>query len=161
LYQALNQDIYDKWNNLKKELHQKDEIIHFRENEIYFISIGQNIGFESYGKDSLFLRPVLIYKKLSKQTFIGIPLTSKEKAGSYYFTFSYKQGKKSTAMFNQMRIFDIKRTEYYSGKISKNTAKNLSIKLQEFMNFTSSKEEDRPTRAKYNKIVAKDGNNVK
>ncbi|WP_419766453.1 MAG: type II toxin-antitoxin system PemK/MazF family toxin [Arcobacter sp.] len=161
MYQVLNQDIYDKWNNLKKKLQKKDEIIHFKENEIYFISIGQNIGFESYGKDSLFLRPVLVYKKLSKQTFIGIPLTSKEKEGSYYFSFSYKQGKKSTAMFNQMRIFDIKRTEYYSGKISKNTTRNLNIKLQEFMKFTSSKEEDRPTRAKYKSILAKDEYNVK
>jgi len=32
--------------------------------------------------------------------------------------------------------------------MNKNTMKNLKIKLKEFMNFTSSEEEDRPTRAK-------------
>ena len=149
LYAILHQDIYDEWNDLKRTLNDKKEIIRFKENEIYFISIGQNIGYESYGKDKLFLRPILVYKKLNHQTFMGIPLTSKVKNGSYFFTFNYKKDKKSTAMFNQMRVFDIKRSEYYSGKISKNTRINLDIKLKEFMRFTSSKnEEDRPTRAK-------------
>ena len=148
MYKSINQDRFDEWNCLKKSLHSKQEIIRFKEMEIYFLSIGKNIGYESYGKDDLFLRPVLVYKKLNHQTFIGIPLTSKEKVGSYYFTFNYKKDKKSTAMFNQMRVFDIKRTEYYSGKISKNTFTNLKKELKKFMNFTSSEEEDRPTRAK-------------
>jgi mRNA-degrading endonuclease toxin of MazEF toxin-antitoxin module len=148
-YKILHQDRFDEWNQLKKLLHNKKEIIKFKESEIYFLSVGENIGFETYGKSELFLRPVLIYKKLNKQTFVGIPLTSQKKEGSYYFNFSYKQGKISTAMFHQMRVFDIKRSEYYSGKISKRTMKNLKEKLKEFMNFTSSKEEeDRPTRAK-------------
>ena len=147
-YAVLYKDSFDEWNQLKKTLHNKKEIIRFKESEIYFLSIGYNVGFEAYGKSELFLRPVLVYKKLNQQTFIGIPLTSQDKDGSYYFSFSYKQGKKSTAMFHQMRVFDIKRSEYYSGKISKNTMKNLKIKLKEFMKFTSSEEEDRPTRAK-------------
>ena len=148
LYETMHKDQFDHWNTLKKSLHNKQEIIRFKEMEIYFISIGKNIGYESYGKSDLFLRPVLVYRKLNHQTFIGIPLTSKEKEGSYYFTFKYKKEKNSTAMFNQMRVFDIKRTEYYSGKISRNTLKNLNIKLKEFMKITSSNEEDRPTRAK-------------
>ena len=41
-------------------------------------------------------------------------------------------------MFNQMRVFDIKRSEYYSGKISKNTLRNLNKKLEAFFNITSS-----------------------
>lgn len=148
MYQALFQDNFDRWNSIKKQLHNKEEIIRFKEREIYFMSIGQNIGYESYGKDQLFLRPVLVYKKLSHQTFIGIPLTSREKSGSYYFTFNYKKNKSSTAMLNQMRVFDIKRSEYYSGKINKNISKKLNEKVKEFISITSSKEEDRPTRAK-------------
>ena len=148
MYEVLHQDKFDEWNKLKKTLHKKAEIIKFKEGEIYFLSIGKNVGYESYGKEKLFLRPVLIYKKLNKQTFLGIPLTSQQKEGSYYFSFRYKKEKISTAMFHQLRVFDIRRSEYYSGKISKNTMKNLHSKFQEFMNFTSSNEEDRPTRAK-------------
>ena len=149
MYEVLHQDRFDEWNRLKKQLHHKKEIIRFKELEIYFLSVGQNVGYESYGKQELFLRPVLVFRKLNSQTFLGIPLTSQEKEGSYYFTFSYKQGKKSTAMLHQMRVFDIRRSEYYSGKISKNTMKNLKKRVAEFMGITSSKkEEDRPTRAK-------------
>jgi len=148
LFNLLHKDRFDEWNTLKKKLHQKEEVIHFKEGEVYFLSVGKNIGYEVYGKAELFLRPVLVYKKLTKQTFLGIPLTSQTKEGSFYFSFNYKQGKTSTAMFHQIRVFDIKRSEYYSGKISKNTMKNLKIALKEFMKFTSSEEEDRPTRAK-------------
>jgi pseudaminic acid cytidylyltransferase len=148
MYKSLNPDVYDKWNGLKKQLHNKNEIIRFKEMEIYFMSVGHNIGNESYGKDTLFLRPVLVYKKINHSLFLGIPLTSKEKEGSYYFTFNYKKDKKSTAMLHQMRVFDIRRSEYYSGKINKNIQKNLNEKIKVFMRFTSSQEEDRPTRAK-------------
>ncbi len=138
LYQSLHKDKFDKWNSIKKKLDKK-QIINFYQGNIYFMSVGQNIGYESYGKGKLFLRPVLVYKKLSKSTFLGIPLTSKLKEGSYFFSFSYKKDKKSCAMLNQMRIFDIRRSEYLSGKINKNTYKNLEIKVKEFMKTTPSK----------------------
>lgn len=132
LYQLENPDKFDKWNILKKELNKK-EIIKFSQGNIYFMSIGKNIGMESYGKGDMFLRPVLVYKKLSKTMFLGIPLTSKIKEGSYFFTFNYKKGKSSTAMLNQMRVFDIRRSEYLSGHINKNIYKNLKIKVDDFL----------------------------
>jgi pseudaminic acid cytidylyltransferase len=139
MYEVANRDKFDDWNKIKKRLDNKKELISFYQGNIYFISIGKNIGYESLGKQELFLRPVLVYKKLSKSTFLGIPLTSKEKKGSYYFSFNYKKGITSTAMLNQMRVFDIRRSEYLSGKINKNTYKNLEKKVNEFMNVTLSK----------------------
>ena len=107
------QDKFNKWNILKQELNSVN-IRFFREREIYFISIGQNIGTETYGKQEEFLRPVLVYKKLSKYNFVGLPLTSKEKVGSYYFNFSYKKDKNSTIMLNQIKVFDARRIKYFS-----------------------------------------------
>ncbi|MEA1952984.1 MAG: type II toxin-antitoxin system PemK/MazF family toxin [Campylobacterota bacterium] len=101
------------------------------------MSIGQNIGFESYGKDELFLRPVLVYKRLSKNTFLGIPLTSKEKIGSYYFKFSYKKDKYSYASLNQLKVFDTKRIQYKSGNIKKDDFDKLKNQMEEFMKITS------------------------
>ena len=102
---------FDKWNNVKKRLEDK-EIISYKQGEIYFMSVGQNIGYEQYGKGDYFLRPVIVYKKLSRSTFLGIPLTSKQKEGSYYFSFKYKKDKISVSMLNQIRVFDIKRHKY-------------------------------------------------
>ena len=139
MHEALYPDEYDKWNGLKKQLTHKNKIINFYEGNIYFMSIGKNIGHEIYGKDQLFLRPVLVYKKLTKTTFLGIPLTSQNKEGSYFFKFSYKKDKISIALLHQIRVYDIRRSEYLSGKINKNTKKNLETKMQEFMKITSSK----------------------
>lgn len=137
MYQALNQDIYDKWNKLKKKLSTNSKLVHIRNSEIYFISIGQNIGYEAYGKDELFLRPVLVYKKLTHSTFIGIPLTSKPKTGSYYFKFSYKKDKYSYASLNQLKVFDTKRIVYKSGNINKDDFEKLKNQMKEFVDITS------------------------
>lgn len=160
MYQVLYQDDSDKWNEVKKQVNKKENI-EFYQGNIYFMSIGKNIGYESLGKNNLFLRPILVYKKLSKSTFIGIPLTSKKKEGSYYFSFNYKKDVTSTAMLNQMRVFDIRRSEYLSGKVNKNIYKNLEIKINEFMKITPSKGRGMPTRAKSKIIIPKDENNVK
>ena len=135
-YQALHQNRFDTWNSLKKGLNNKKEIIQFRQGNIYFMSVGQNIGDESYGKEKLFLRPVLVYKKLSKTTFLGIPLTSQTKEGSYYFAFNYKKDKISIAMLHQMRVFDIRRSEYYSGYIKLKDFAQLKERVIEFMKVT-------------------------
>jgi len=72
--------------------------------------------------------------KLSKETFIGIPLTSKQKEGSYYFSFNFK-GKISIAMFNQMRVFDIRRKKAFNSRISEDTFLQLKNKLKTFMDL--------------------------
>jgi len=130
---------FDEWNEVKKNLDKKEIILKFKPRDIFFMSVGQNIGYEVFGKGVDFLRPVLVYKKLSKETFIGIPLTSKIKEGTYFFTFNHKN-KKSTAMFNQIRVYDIKRAKVDYGRISYDTFIKLEIKMLEFMKVTSHEE---------------------
>lgn len=67
---------FDKWNLLKQEIHTKEITINIKEKNIYFVSIGQNIGTENYGKSDKFLRSVLVHKKLGINYFLGIYLTS-------------------------------------------------------------------------------------
>ena len=123
---------FDEWNELKKKIDNKNIELKFSVRNIYLMSVGQNVGYETFGKGEEFLRPVLVYKKLSKETFIGIPLTSKQKEGSYYFSFNFK-GKTSIAMFNQIRVFDIRREKVFYGRISQNTFDNLKKKFLGFI----------------------------
>jgi len=126
---------FDNWNEIKQTIQNKD-LIPFKQGEIYFMSVGQNIGHEVYGKKELYLRPVLVYRKLSKQTFIGIPLSSKEKDGTYFFTFRYTKKTLSTALLNQIRVFDIKRAEYYNGSIKYSDLGKLKEKLLSLLDIT-------------------------
>ena len=123
---------YDKWNNIKKKLESLEKNINIKEGNIYLISIGKNIGNEVYGKGDIFLRPVLVLKKLGHNYFIGIPMTSKKKVGTYFFEFYYKDSF-SYAMFNQIKTINSKRILKYHGKMKKDDFKKLKDKFIKFL----------------------------
>ena len=70
-----------------------------------------NIGFEIDGKHNEALRSVLVFKKLSRETAIIVPITSKLKNGSWFRPSSVK-GVKGRYCLNQIRMIDAKRLKY-------------------------------------------------
>jgi len=96
---------FDKWNELKKEINKKKKFPNFHEREIWFMNVGRNIGIESNGKGSAFLRPVLVLRKFNKEQFLGVMLTTKCKNNQFY----YKLKDKSCILLSQIRIFSSKR----------------------------------------------------
>ena len=119
---------YDHWNIQKQSLNQRKNVKHINERDIAFIAIGENIGHEQSGKGNQFLRPVLIYKKFSSHTFLGIPLTRTQKSGKFYCTFIFKE-KLSTAILSQIRLFDTKRVIYKCGRLDDKAFFNTKRKL--------------------------------
>jgi mRNA interferase MazF len=101
---------FDLWNEKKKrvesELHSKTR--YFNEREIWWCSVGVNVGVEVDGKNNDFERPVLVIKKFNKMMFWGIPLTSKEIYRSYLIKVSHEKGF-SFANLAQLRLFSSKR----------------------------------------------------
>ena len=80
---------FDEWNNIKQKLHnKKSKIIIPKNREIYWASIGVNVGFEQDGKGEIFSRPVLVVKRYSKNLFFGVPLSTQIKEGSFFYTFT-------------------------------------------------------------------------
>jgi len=77
---------FNKWNIKKQEIHFSDVTgkIYFKEGQIWWCSVGQNVGSESLGKGEYFTRPILIIKKLSSDLCIALPLTSKKKTGTWF-----------------------------------------------------------------------------
>jgi hypothetical protein len=122
---------FELWCCLKSELNKKDKRFDFREKEIWFLSFGQNIGYELNGKTN-YLRPCLVLKKLSKETFYGVPLTTKKKNGSWYFP-SYVNKKEGCFIFSQMRLFDAKRLNHCIGKLSNNDFNKLKMAFVDFL----------------------------
>jgi len=70
---------YDEWNEVKKNIFKTENSVYFKERDVFWASIGVNIGFEQDGKGNIFSRPVLILKKYSKSMFLGVPLSTKMK----------------------------------------------------------------------------------
>ena len=96
---------FDEWNELKKKINIKKSI-YVSERDVWFCSVGLNIGSEQSGKHELFERPVLVIKKVTNNTFIGVPLTSNKKKGSWYIEIKSTQ---SSAIISQVKLFDTKR----------------------------------------------------
>jgi len=93
-----------EWIGLKEKLHTADNKPPlFKEGEIWWSAIGENVGIEVNGKGKPFSRPVYIYKKLSANGFFGIPLSTISKTGTWYVEITF-QGKKVVANLAQCRV---------------------------------------------------------
>lgn len=71
---------FDEWNTRKKILNERvlPDSFFFLEREIWWTSIGVNIGREIDGKHDNFERPVLILKKFTEDTFMGLSISTQD-----------------------------------------------------------------------------------
>ena len=99
---------FDQWNTKKKSLEEVEKKFLFKTGDIWWCSVGLNIKAESCGKGDDFQRPVLVLKKLSATSFIGIPLSTQEKTGTW-FTEITISGEKRWALLYQVRMFSTNR----------------------------------------------------
>ena len=111
---------FDRWNEKKKETDKKPTDVKFHQREVWWCSIGVNVGSEVIGKGKQFARPILIFRTFTKNLLWGIPLTTRRKSGSYFYKIKRDiDGTKRWALLNQLRLFDSKRLIRKIGMISK------------------------------------------
>lgn len=96
------------WARIKTKIHLAEREIYFREGEIWWTSLGVNIGHEQDGKNEYFERPVLILKKFGRYTLWAVPLSSRLKYSPYYFQYTY-HGRNYSALLTQLRLISSKR----------------------------------------------------
>jgi len=84
----------------------------FKQRDIFFIKMGENIGNEQNGKGANFVRPIVVLKKITKDMFIGIPLSTQIKSGSWFYQFEFKSKdkiSKNIAIIPQVKMFSSQR----------------------------------------------------
>lgn len=107
---------YRSWMRVKRKLHNTQSAPKISDHEIWWCGFGENVGVEIDGKHAAYSRPVYIFKKLGAYSFLGIPLTSKNKVGSWYVSFSF-QGRKETAVLAQARAMSVSRLYDRMGRL--------------------------------------------
>jgi mRNA interferase MazF len=123
----------DKWHEIKKDISKENKkIVIPKAREVYWASIGENIGYEQNGKGEIFSRPVLIVKRFSRNMFFGIPLSTQIKDGNFFYNFDFLE-QQSNALLVQARLYDTKRLENRLGMIEKSDFVNIKIKLKELL----------------------------
>lgn len=99
---------FDGWNSKKKELNNNIFNDYVRTKEVWWCSLGVNIGFEQDGKHEYFERPILIIRKLSRDVVIIVPLSSKVKRNPYCVNFIHNN-QEFSALISQVRLISTKR----------------------------------------------------
>jgi mRNA-degrading endonuclease toxin of MazEF toxin-antitoxin module len=100
---------FDNWNTNKKQIHNNNENKLYSRREIWWCSLGTNIGFEQDGTGACGERPVLILKGFSKQVCVVLPLTTSEKNNPFHFYVGKIDNKNAWAITSQIRLIDTKR----------------------------------------------------
>lgn len=100
---------FDFWNENKKEIERALPLeLKFREREVWYCSIGLNVGDEQDGKNDLFERPVLVIKKFNAGLAWVLPIASKRVDSEYYHHVPSNMGG-FTVVLSQLRIISVKR----------------------------------------------------
>ncbi len=124
---------FDNWNVKKKHLDRRYvRPPYFKEREIWWLSIGVNVGYEEDGKDSNFVRPVLIIRKFNKNIFLGVPLSTKIKNNIYYIEITH-QTRKISAMISQIKTFSSKRILNKIGELDNNNFNYVIERIREII----------------------------
>jgi len=114
---------FKKWMENKSGIHNDKIRPFFHEREIWFSSLGENVGFEQDGSGENFMRPALVLRKFNNEVIWVLPLTRTDKTGKYYFHISpvddtgNADGKASVVILSQIRLIDAKRLQYKIGDV--------------------------------------------
>jgi len=101
----MNKD-FSKWHDKKLQIDGIEKRPFFHEREIWWCSLGVNVGFEQDGGGKDFLRPVIIFRKFNNEIFWAIPLTHTDKTTKYYFQFIFENNAVSAVILSQIRLVD-------------------------------------------------------
>jgi mRNA interferase MazF len=114
------------WHTKKSEIHNdKGRRVYFNEREIWWCSLGLNVGYEQDGKGENFTRPVIILKQFNKEVFWALPLTTQPKVGKYYFPIDLGDNRERRITLSQLRLVDAKRLKNKVGVLPEEQFKVL------------------------------------
>lgn len=126
---------FDSWNEIKKEINKKDmSNIYFKEWDIWWTFLWQNIWTESFWKWENFRRPVLIFRKLSSDNFLAIPLSTKIKKWTWFCEFNL-QWEIRTALLYQIKMMNKKRLGIKLWQLDELDFKEIKNKLRNLLNL--------------------------
>ena len=114
-----------EWIRVKEKIHFHDnKPPFFKEGEMWWVYMGDNVGSEINGKGDKFTRPVVIYKKLCDKIFLAIPVSTKKKSGTWYVPF-IQSGINEVALLAQVRVLSYKRLKEKIGEVDESDMSNI------------------------------------
>jgi mRNA interferase MazF len=124
---------YEGWHIRKIWIARDRPLPYFSEREVWWCSVGINIGDEEDGKGPRYQRPVLIYRKFNARFFFGIPLTTSTKINKYAIPLGTVCSRKSQALVSQSRPFSAKRLITKMATIDRESVLSVRVALRNIL----------------------------
>lgn len=121
-----------EWTKFKIRIHLSEKEIYFREGEVWWASLGVNIGHEQDGKNETFERPILILRKFNQYVVWAVPLSSKLKDEPFYYQYLIYD-RKFCACLTQLRLISTKRLLRKVGLFPKEDMSRLKEKVKKLL----------------------------
>lgn len=107
------------WNEQKKRTNERQDTPFYHARELWWCTLGVNIGSEQDGTGTEYRRPILVLKGLSAETCIAIPLTTSARNHPLRPAIGEVEGKGAHALLSQIRVIDTKRLVRKIGYLDK------------------------------------------
>jgi mRNA interferase MazF len=130
---------FDGWNSKKKHLNDHAVAPFYHKREIWWCSLGVNVGFEQDGTGANYDRPVLVVQGFNPHVFFGVALTGKKKQGRYYVPIGQVEGREASAILSQVRLIDTKRLVRKAGTLDRDLFERVCDELKQIL-FGSGRE---------------------
>jgi mRNA-degrading endonuclease toxin of MazEF toxin-antitoxin module len=121
---------YDRWNTQKKLVDKRvlPDDFFFLDREVWWTSLGVNIGKEIDGKNHEYERPILVFRKVSQDTLWALPITSTIQEGDEFHPVSYKEGQ-GIVLLGQIRFISASRLIRLAGRIDEDNFRIIKEKF--------------------------------
>ena len=130
---------FDQWNDLKKSLHNiTDNPRSFHDREIWWCSLGINLGVETDGKNDHFLRPVLVLRRFNEEMALVVPLTRAQKDSRFHHTLTVNALRDSRVSLSQLRTISSKRLRARIARVPEKEFLDIQDKIIK-LNFPGAK----------------------
>ena len=110
---------FDGWNEQKKRTHERPRALFYHDRELWWCTLGVNVGSEQDGSGGEYRRPILVLKGLGPDTCLAIPLTTSARTHPLRPSIGKVEGKDAHALLSQMRVIDTKRLVRKIGYLDK------------------------------------------
>ena len=122
-----------KWNQQKKHIDARGESKLYHQREVWWCSLGVNVGSEQDGAGAEYQRPVLIVKGLSANTCLVLPLTTSSSQHPMRIPVGVVDDKQASAILSQIRIIDTKRLVEKIGFIEKEAFEHIRKAVKDML----------------------------
>jgi mRNA interferase MazF len=120
---------FDSWSRQKRNIHTQGERPFYHAREIWWCTVGVNIGNELDGTGKHHDRPVLVIRPFNAETFFGVMLVGHPRGGRYYFPLGIVGDRDAVANLSQARLFDSKRLIRKIAMLDERTFRELAKAL--------------------------------